>query len=342
MDIRSYAARPRTIATTAVLLAALTAAASTAVAQDQVITAALKQEGPFLAGLPPYLPKAPVDGKLSLAGSSAMTQLARLWADGLRHVHPDAKLDVTQFESGQVLPRLASGEMEIGLMSRPLTEAELKEGGVVAIAAAKDVLGIVVHPKNPIEQLTLAQGVQLLRDPQAKENPGAKTWGELGVKGALATTPIALYGRSSGAGAWGYLVQRFLGENAASRTSKECTGYAQLCELVAKDPGGVGYLSLALSPPNAGKVLPLVLTTGEVIPPPGPGEEADPRYPLVRQLFLVLKWKAGDPLSPMAQEFLRYVLSRSGQEDAIKSGLLPLRRDEVLASRDQLGWTGAR
>jgi hypothetical protein len=36
------------------------------------------------------------------------------------------------------------------------------------------------------------------------------------------------------------------------------------------------------------------------------------------------------------------VLSRSGQEDAVKAGLLPLRRDEVLASRDALGWTGAR
>ena len=63
MDVRSYAAGTRRSATTAVLVAALSAAALTAAAQDQVITAALKQEGPFLAGLPPYLPKAPVDGK---------------------------------------------------------------------------------------------------------------------------------------------------------------------------------------------------------------------------------------------------------------------------------------
>ena len=105
-------------------------------------------------------------------------------------------------------------------------------------------------------------------------------------------------------------------------------------------PGGVGYLSISLSPFNAGKVLPLVLNTGEVIPPPKMGEGVDPRYPLVRQLYVVLKWKEGQPLSPMAEEFLQYVLSRSGQEDAVKAGLLPLRRDEVIASRDQLGWTG--
>jgi phosphate transport system substrate-binding protein len=307
-----------------------------------VVTAALKQEGDLLAGLPPYLPKAPVSGKLAIAGSSAMNQLAMLWADGLQRVHPDAKVNIEMYESGQVLSRLAKGEMQIGLMSRPLTEQELKDGGVIALATAKDVLGVVVHPDNPIKQLALQQGEAILRDPNATDRPGAKTWGELGVTGKLATTPITLYGRSSGTGAWGYLVQRFLGEGAASRSSKECSGYAQICELVAKDPGGVGYLSLALSPPNPGKVLPLVLNTGEVIPPPKYGQEADPLYPLVRQLFVVLKWKEGDKLSPAAEEFLRYVLSRSGQEDAIKAGLLPLRRDEVLASRDQLGWTGVR
>jgi phosphate transport system substrate-binding protein len=296
----------------------------------------------LLAGLPPYLPKSPVNGEISIAGSSAMNQLARLWVDGLKHVHPELKASVDMFESGQVLPRLGKSEMQIGLMSRPLTEQELKSNGVVALATAKDVLGVVVHPDNPLEYLTIEQGVQIMRDPQATDQPGAKTWGQLGLKGEWASMPITLYGRTAGAGAWGYLVNRFLGEGAATRTGKNCSGYAEICKSVAADRGGVGYLSLSLSPPNAGKVLPLVLDTGEIVPAPKYGEPVDPRYPLVRQLFVVLKWDASKPLSPASEELLRYVLSRSGQEDAIKSGFLPLRRDEVLASRDQLGWTGAR
>ncbi len=175
------------------------------------------QEDNLLGGLPPYLPKAPISGKLSVAGSSAMNQLAHLWADGLRHVHPDAKLDVAMFESGQVLPKLGAGEMEIGLMSRPLTEKELKDGGVVAIATAKDVLGVVVNPQNPLEQLTMEQGIKILQNPDAPENPGAKTWGDVGVAGPLAKSPINLYGRSTGTGAWGYLVNRFLGDATGSR-----------------------------------------------------------------------------------------------------------------------------
>jgi phosphate transport system substrate-binding protein len=305
------------------------------------VAAVPAQEDNLLGGLPPYLPKAPISGKLAVAGSSAMNQLAHLWADGLQHIHPEAKLDVVMFESGQVLPKLGAGEMEIGLMSRPLTEAELKEGGVIAIAAAKDVLGVVVNADNPLEQLTMEQGIKILQNPDAKENPGAKTWGDVGVTGPIAKSPINLYGRSTGTGAWGYLVNRFLGEGATSRTGKDCNGYAQICEAVTKDPAGVGYLSLSLAPATQGKVLPLVLNTGEVVPAPKMGEAVDPRYPLVRQLYVVLKWEQGKPMPAMTEELLRYVLSRSGQEDAVKAGLLPLRRDEVLASRDALGWTGA-
>jgi phosphate transport system substrate-binding protein len=306
-----------------------------------LVTAALKQERDLLVGLPPYLPKAPVGGKLSIGGSSAMNQLALLWSDGLRHIHAETQIDVAMFESGQVLPRLAKSEMQIGLMSRPLTQQELKENGVVALATAKDVLGVVVNPENPLTELTLEQGVGILRDPGDKDHAGAKTWGDLGVTGKLATAPITMYGRSSGTGAWGYLVQRFLGEGVATRIGKDCNSYVQICEAVAKDPAGVGYLSLKLAPPKAGKVLPLRLTTGEVIAPPKSGEEVDPRYPLIRELYVVMKYKPGDKLQPATEEFLRYVLSRSGQEDAIKAGLLPLRRDEVAASRDQLGWRGA-
>lgn len=305
------------------------------------VAAVPAQEDNLLGGLPPYLPKAPISGKLSVAGSSAMNQLANLWADGLKHVHPEAKLDVVMFESGQVLPKLGAGEMEIGLMSRPLSEKELKEGGVIAIATAKDVLGVVVNADNPLEQLTMEQGIKILQNPDAKENPGAKTWGDIGVTGPIAKSPINLYGRSTGTGAWGYLVTRFLGEGATSRTGKDCNGYAQICEAVTKDPAGVGYLSLSLAPATQGKVLPLVLNTGEVVPAPKMGEAVDPRYPLVRQLYVVLKWEQGKPMPAMTEELLRYVLSRSGQEDAVKAGLLPLRRDEVLASRDALGWTGA-
>jgi phosphate transport system substrate-binding protein len=296
----------------------------------------------LLAGLPPYLPKAPVKGELVLAGSTAMNQLAHLWADGLKHVHPEAKVTVNMYESGQVLDRLAKGEMQIGLVSRPLTERELKQGGVAALASAKDVLGIVVNSNNPLEQLSLEQGIQLLRDPNSTSEVGASNWGQLGLTGEWAKTPVTLYGRSEGAGAWGYLVNRFLGDGAPSRKAADCNSYAEICQKVAKDRGGVGYVSLSLAPPQAGKVLPLLLNTGEVVAAPKAGEPVDPRYPLVRELYVVLKWKEGERLSPLAEEFLRYVLSRSGQQDAVKAGLLPLRRDEVLASRDQLGWTGLR
>ena len=87
----------------------LAAAASAATSEPGAAPAA--QVAPIappetLASLPPYLPKAPVEGELKLAGSSAMTQLSHLWASGLAQLHPGAKLSVQTYDSGQVLPRL--------------------------------------------------------------------------------------------------------------------------------------------------------------------------------------------------------------------------------------------
>ena len=305
-------------------------------------TPVVAPEADQLAGLPPYLPKSPVKGELILAGSSAMSQMALLWADGLKRIHNEAKIEVKTFESGQVLESLGKNEMQVGLMSRPLTEQELKTGGILAVPTAKDVLGIVVNAANPLDQLSLPQGMALLREPKSAGDHGATTWGELGLKGEWAQAPIHLYGRESGSGAWGYLVNRFLGAGATSRQQTECGSYAELCQKVAQDRSGVGYVSLALGPANPGKVLALATTAGDVVAAPRANEPVDPRYPLVRELFIVFKWKEGQPLSPVANELLQYVLSRSGQEDAVKAGLIPLRRDEVLASRDQLGWTGVR
>lgn len=333
-------AEPPSGAPAAAKVARNTAPAATS--QPHTGTPIIKAEADLVSGLPPYLPEAPVAGELNLAGSSAMSQLAQLWADGLRHVHDKAKISVRTFESGQVLPELAAGHMQFGLMSRPLTEAEIAAGGVIAIPTAKDVLGVVVNTANPINQINTEQGMSLLRDPKAAEAPGAATWGQLGLTGEWSKTPVNLYGRESGSGAWGYLVNRFLGPGAVSRQQKECDSYAQLCERVSKDRGGVGYVSLCLAPPKTGKVLMLATTAGDVVPAPRPGEMVDPKYPLVRELYLVVRWDPQTKLPAISEELLRYVLSRSGQEDAVKAGLIPLRRDEVLAARDQLGWTGLR
>jgi phosphate transport system substrate-binding protein len=269
-----------------------------------------------------------------------MNQLAHLWVDGLKAIHPEAEITVRLIGSEEVLGLLEKDEADVGLMSRALTEAERGEASKhAALPVAKDVVCFVVHPDNPINQLSLAQLQSVFAPTDVKQ---AITWGELGAEGEWAKLPVKRFGRSDRSGIRGYLAEQFGVGADDLAPAQECSGYTELCQEVAKDRGGIGYVSLSLFPPGVAKVIGIVDERGEVHDAPRPDAAVDSAYPLVRQLFVVLKGDAQQDESPLRAELLGYVLSRQGQGDAIRAGLLPLRRDEVLMSRDQLGWTGAR
>jgi isopentenyl phosphate kinase len=42
------------------------------------------------------------------------------------------------------------------------------------------------------------------------------------------------------------------------------------------------------------------------------------------------------------RELLSYILSRSGQEDVVKDGFLPLTHGEVVVQEEKLGWNEVR
>jgi phosphate transport system substrate-binding protein len=48
------------------------------------------------------------------------------------------------------------------------------------------------------------------------------------------------------------------------------------------------------------------------------------KYPLGRMLYLYVAKKPNEPLPPLLLEFLKYVLSKEGQEIVVKDGYLPL------------------
>jgi len=65
---------------------------------------------------------------------------------------------------------------------------------------------------------------------------------------------------------------------------------------------------------------------------------ASGKYPLIRPLTVVVAVGDKGVESPLATEFLKYVLSRDGQADVIKDGFQPLGRADLLEQYDRLGW----
>jgi phosphate transport system substrate-binding protein len=48
------------------------------------------------------------------------------------------------------------------------------------------------------------------------------------------------------------------------------------------------------------------------------------KYPLARYLYVYVNKKPNQPLAPLENEFIKMVLSKTGQEIVIKDGYIPL------------------
>ena len=60
-----------------------------------------------------------------------------------------------------------------------------------------------------------------------------------------------------------------------------------------------------------------------------PEEVYGGKYPLARFLYVYVNRAPGKPLDPLTEQFLRFVLSREGQQIVLKDGYLPLKAGVV-------------
>jgi phosphate transport system substrate-binding protein len=106
---------------------------------------------------------------------------------------------------------------------------------------------------------------------------------------------------------------------------------------VAQDRYGIGYAGLAYV--DAGvKLLALADRNDGPVYPPTYENVARADYPLSRLIYLNLNKAPGKPLNPALQEFLRFILSRQGQQVILDEKIyIPLRAAQVANSRGLLG-----
>jgi len=60
-------------------------------------------------------------------------------------------------------------------------------------------------------------------------------------------------------------------------------------------------------------------------------------YPLARMLLVYVNHQPGTALDPLRREFLRYVYSRQGQSDVVRSGYLPIGQELASKSLASVG-----
>jgi len=238
---------------------------------------------------------------LTLAGSTSVQPFAERWAEAYRARHPGAPIQIQGGGSTAGIQAALSGAADIGMSSRVLTDDEATRAA--SIVVARDGLAIVVHPTNPITDLTLA-------DVRAVYAAQTRTWDALGAPRAA----ITVITREEGSGTRASFEELVMsgGRIAARALVQDSTGAVR--QMVAADPAAIGYLSLGLVDQSV-KALSLAGVA--------PGEPAIDAgtYPLVRPFLFIV---AGEPRSE-ARAFIDWIMGPEGRALTRQDGLIPPR-----------------
>ena len=312
---------PRCVGSSIVVLAMATWGVAMPFARSQDVDPALK----------PYQKAAgEVAGSLKCVGSDTMNNLVALWAEGFKKVYPSVREGIEGKGSASAPPALAEGTCSFGPMSRDWKPSEIdafkaKHGyPPTVVPVAIDMLAVFVHRDNPLKSLSLQQVDAIF----SKNRTGGgkadiRTWGDLGLEGEWKDKPISLYGRNASSGTYGYFKEFALFKGDFKPTVKEQPGSSAVVQAIASDKYAIGYSGIGYKTADV-RALPLAAQPDAAAVEPVAANAYSGDYPLARFLYLSVNRKPSSPLDPLRREFLRYVLSASGQGDVKKDGYLSL------------------
>lgn len=247
--------------------------------------------------------------KIVIDGSTTVGPISKAFAEYYMAAHPEVNITVSESGSGNGAKSIMNGTCDVAAMSRPMKDSEFKaaaDKGIqpVAHVVALDGLPILVHPSNPVQDLTVEQVRKIFLGEIAN-------WKEVGGP----DQQIVTVSRDTNSGTYetfeGLVMQKqkihqnceYVGSNGAIRQRVQSTpaaiGYA-----------GLGFVDKTVKALKVDGIYPSAETvqTGE--------------YPIARPLFMYTNGypKLGSPL----YQFVTIYLSEDGQEMVEEIGFVPV------------------
>jgi phosphate transport system substrate-binding protein len=295
------------------------------------------------AAILPYAKTSGVSGNLSSVGSDTLANLMTLWAEAFKREYPNLNIQIQAAGSSTAPPALTQGTANVGPMSRRMKDVELQAFEErfgykpTAIAVAVDALAVYVHKDNPVKGLTLAQLDAIF---SATRLCGLATplghWRDLGVSGSLASKPLQLFGRNSVSGTYGFFKEQALCKGDFKASVNEQPGSASVVQSVSSSFNGIGYSGIGYKTASV-KAVPLARQPGGPYVEVNQANALDGSYPLARYLYVYVNKAPNTPLAPLEGEFIKLILSRTGQQMVVKDGYIPLPAKVVADTLGELG-----
>ena len=279
--------------------------------------------------LPDYQKASGVSGNLSSVGSDTLANLMTLWAEEFNRLYPNVNIQIQAAGSSTAPPALTEGTSNLGPMSRPMKDDEIEDFEdkygykPTAIPVAVDALAVLVNKDNPIKGLTMEQVDAIYSSTLKCGAPASiETWGQAGVP-EWGSKSIQLYGRNSVSGTYGYFKEHALCKGDYKSNVNEQPGSASVVQSVTTSTNGIGYSGMGYTTSGV-RMVPLAKKGSTKYVEATPENAINGTYPLTRFLYIYVNKKPNEPLPPLENEFIKMVLSKTGQQAVIKDGYIPL------------------
>lgn len=240
---------------------------------------------------------------VSTDGSTSMEKVIGFLSEAYMEENKNIKITYNPTGSGSGIKAVQEGSCDIGLSSRSLKEEEKAE--LTETVVAIDGIAVIVNPANKAEDLTLEQISALYK--------GEITdWSEVGGGKA----PVVLIGREAASGTREGFESITKTEDIC-KYSQELTSTGDVIQTVASNPNAIGYASLAALKDSV-KSLKVegVAPSTETI--------QNGSYKIQRNFIFVTK--KNTVLSPAAEEFFSFAVSKNADSLIEQAGAIPVVR----------------
>ena len=306
------------------------------------------------AALAAYVPrKEKLTGTFKGASSDVLTVLVGIWFERFKKYHPEVQLSISPPYAGSLgAIELVKENLDFVFVSRELKPDDMKDfkakfgydplsvpvcGGSYRHFGALDAMAFYVHKDNPLEKITYDQIDAIYSSTHHRGGKPITRWGDLGLTGEWAEKPIQAWGIKPWNGFEEFIRQRVLSTGGKRGEWRDDVHFEKvvfpMAGRVAADRYAIGYTGLAYLD-AAVKVIPVSEGANKPFVAPTYENVALATYPLARLIFFNTNKAPGKPLPAALEEFLRFVLSREGQQAVLDHArYMPLRGAQAETSR---------
>lgn len=294
-------------------------------------------------GLPEYEKVSGLSGNLSSVGSDTLANMMTLWAEEFKRMYPNVNMQIQAAGSSTAPPALTEGTSNFGPMSRAMKAREIESFEQrhgykpTPIRVAIDALAVFVHKDNPIKGLTIPEVDAIFSSTRLCGGPEeVRRWGDLGLTGSWSGRDLQLYGRNSVSGTYGYFKEVALCDGDFRNSVNEQPGSASVVQSVATSLNAIGYSGIGYVTSGV-KAVPLAVEEGADYVAATTENALAGNYPLARFLYIYVNKHPNKPLDPTTAEFVKFMLSKAGQDIVHKDGYIPVPAIVVEQELQRLG-----